>query len=154
MVAVEAMDIGSKLIGLLTKQQMLYRQLQSLSKKQRVLVDGKDPESLLRLLAGRQRLINKLTAVGRELAPIRDDWQAIAKSLPRDKREKAMALVASIQELLGDVVRRDNHDVGVLSSQKQEVAGQIKFAGAGRRVNRAYSQGQPEVRSVFDTECQ
>ena len=64
MTPAEAKDVGGKLIHLLSQQRLLYRQLKELAQKQSSLVDGNDPETLLRVLAGRQRLIDKLSAIG------------------------------------------------------------------------------------------
>ena len=81
-------DIGGKLIELLTQQSLLYRQLQELAQKQTDLVNGSDPEMLLKILAARQRLIDRLAAVDRQLQPIRDDWTTVSQSLNPSQRHE------------------------------------------------------------------
>ena len=66
MTPAQAMDVGTKLIQLLSQQRLLYRQLKDLANKQSSLVDGRDPEMLLRVLASRQRLIDKLSVIDKE----------------------------------------------------------------------------------------
>ena len=140
MTPAEAMDVGSKLIHLLSQQQLLYRQLRDLATKQSTLVEGGDPEMILRILAGRQRLIDRLTALNRELEPIRQDWQNVTESLPASQREEAQSLVESVQEILGEILASDERDTKTLYGQQQKIAGEIKEASVGKRVNRAYVQ--------------
>ena len=89
MTLTEAKDVGAHLIHLLTQQRLLYRQLRELAQKQSSLVDGSNPEMLLRVLAGRQRIIDRLGAMDRELRSIREQWQQIAKTLPESQRQQA-----------------------------------------------------------------
>jgi len=152
MTAIQAMDIGSKLIQLLSQQRLLYRQLHDLAQKQSGLVDGKDPEMLLRVLASRQRLINKLSAIDQELKPIRAHWQEIARSLPPQQRQEAQQLVESVQKILGDILTSDEKDSKALYEQKQKVAGEIRTASAGKKMNNAYTQPVvSEPSRYFDT---
>ena len=145
------MDIGSHLIHLLTQQRLLYRQLRELAQKQSGLVDGNNPEMLLRVLAARQRIIDRLRGIDRELKPIRDEWQQIAQSLPAPQRQKAQKLVAEVQQILGEIIARDEKDTRALSHQQKQVAGEIKAAAAGKRVHQAYSQGSgQDVTSRLD----
>jgi hypothetical protein len=152
MTATEAMDIGSRLIHLLSQQRLLYRQLYDLAQKQSGLVDGKDPEMLLRVLASRQRLITKLATIDQELKPIREDWQAIATSLPPKQREEVQQLVESVQEILGDILANDEKDSKALFEQKQMVANEIRTTSTGKKMNNAYTQPVvSEPSRYFDT---
>lgn len=151
MTPAEALDVGDRLIQLLTQQRLLYRQLQDLARKQHLLVDGKDPEGLLRLLAGRQRLIDRLSAIDRQLEPIRQDWQQVAATLPAQQREEALALVAQVKEILGDIVHRDQEDSGALAHARDDVGHELRLASKGKRVNRAYQQYGNAPRRLFDS---
>lgn len=139
MIAAQMKDFGSRLIQLLTQQQLLYRQLQQLARQQRGLVDGSDPEMLLKLLADRQRLIDRLSDVDQELQPLRVDWQAMAQTLPAEQRAQAQNLVESVKEILADIIARDKQDTEVLAGRRNEVAGQIATASQGKRMNQAYA---------------
>lgn len=153
MTPAQAMDVGSKLIHLLTQQQLLYRQLQQLAQKQSDLVDGSDPEMLLRVLAGRQRLINRLTAIDRELQPIRKDWQQVAQTLPVEQRQQAQELVAGVQKILAEILARDEQDTRRMSYHQQHVATEIRSATAGKKMHQAYTQTAPATGSrFFDTQ--
>ena len=140
MTPAEAIDVGGKLIHLLTQQRLLYRQLKELAQKQSSLVDGNDPETLLRVLASRQRLIDKLSSIDRELRPIRANWQEIAGALPPEQREQALELVDQVQAILGEILASDAKDGEVLQGHQQKVRRQIQGAMKGKQMNRAYAQ--------------
>jgi len=150
MTPAQAMDVGDKLIQLLSQQRLLYRQLRELAEKQSDLVDGRDPEMLLRVLAGRQRLIDRLRTIDKELEPIRRDWQGIARSLPPAQRDEAQRLVAGVQEILGDIIARDERDSEVLLAQRQHVADEIGSTSRGKQVNQAYQQPMGEQSRYLD----
>ncbi len=139
MTPADAIDVGEQLIQLLTQQRLLYKQLQELAQKQSSLVDGSDPEMLLRVLAGRQRLIDRLKIIDTQLGPIRDSWKQISLSLPTQQRQLAEQLISEVQSILADIIKRDAKDVDVLQKQQQCVAGKIRSAAAGKRMNNAYA---------------
>jgi hypothetical protein len=150
MTTTEAIDTGSELIHLLTQQRLLYRQLKELAAKQSSLVEQADPEMLLRVLADRQRLIDKLAAIDRRLRPIRKDWQRVAGSLPEAQRVEAQGLIEAVRQILGEIITQDRQDSEALSSRQQATAEQIRSASAGRRMHQAYSQSAPAPQSRFD----
>lgn len=151
MTAAQAMDVGAKLIQLLTQQQLLYRQLQQLAHKQSELVDGQDPETLLRVLAGRQRLITRLAAIDRDLKPIREDWKHISNMLPTEQRQQAQELVENVQAILRDILARDESDSRKLNSQQQQVTVELRTIRQGKQAHNAYAAAPTEPR-YFDAE--
>ena len=155
MTAAETTDYGQDVIRLLTQQHALYKQLHELALKQTDLVSGGDPEMLLRILAGRQKLIDRITQINRELEPIRADWSRISASLPSVQKQEAQDLVAEVQSLLGAILERDARDTQSLSDQKQQVSTQIQSASVGKRMNHAYGQSSPANQSrLFDSNVQ
>jgi hypothetical protein len=137
---VQASDIGVKLIELLTQQSILYRQLRELSQKQTGLVDGSDPEALLKILAGRQRLIDRLKVITGELTPIRSDWQRVSAGLEPAQKREVGKLVSEVQSTLQDILARDEKDSQKLSDSKQQVFKEIQGVSAGKLLNRKYGQ--------------
>jgi len=149
MTPAQAMDVGTKLIQLLSQQRLLYRQLKELANKQSSLVDGRDPEMLLRVLASRQRLIDKLSVIDKELEPIRSDWQSIAKTLPPQQRLEAQGLVASVQQILGDILVNDGRDAQAMMEQQKKVSHEIKSTSKGKQMNHAYVKAGPKSQSRY-----
>ena len=141
MEAVDATNkTGKELVELLVQQRLLYLQLRELAMQQTSLVDGNDPEMLLKVLASRQRLIDKLKKISRKLEPVRADWQRISRTLSVDQRQEVQELVDSVQEILGDILSRDEKDSQKLSENKQQVAQQIRGMATGKRMNHVYGQ--------------
>ncbi|MBN1436478.1 MAG: flagellar export chaperone FlgN [Sedimentisphaerales bacterium] len=155
MTAANTTDYGNDVIRLLTQQHMLYKQLNELAQKQTDLVAGGDPEMLLRILAGRQKLIDRITQIDRELEPIRSDWSRISASLPAAQRQEAADLVEEVQSLLGAILERDARDTQSLSNQKQQVETKIQSASVGKRMHHAYGQSNTAGQSrLFDSHMQ
>ena len=152
MTPTEAKNVGSNLIQLLAQQRLLCRQLKELAQKQRSLVDGNNPEMLLRVLAGRQRIIDRLSAIDRNLKPIRSEWQEISRSLPDQQRQEAQSLINEVQDILGDIIARDEKDTEALSQNQQKIGREIKKTQVGKKMNKAYGQSAAAVQSkYFDT---
>lgn len=152
MTPAQAMDVGNNLINLLTQQRLLCRQLQRLAEKQTSLTDGSNPEMLLRVLAERQRIIDRLGALDKEFKPLRQQWQQVAMSLPSAQRVQAQQLVGEVQNILGEIIARDEVDSQKLSSHQQQVVGEIKSTTAGKRMNQTYGQNYTTGQNrYFDT---
>ena len=147
----QATMLGSKLIQLLSQQQLLYRKLKELAQKQSTLVDGDDPEMLLRVLSGRQRLIDRLAIIDCDLKPIRSDWKRVSGSLPFEQKEQAQELIDNVQQILGEILAQDEKDSKTLYKHQQKVAKEIRTTAAGKQMNQAYGQNSNSVqRRIFD----
>ncbi len=148
----QAQEIGVRLIDLLTQQRLVCRQLRELAQKQSDLVDGKNPEMLLRVLAGRQRIIDRLAVIDKELKPMRQAWEAVSEGLPVAQRDQAQELVAEVQGILGDIIARDEKDSQTLRSQQQQVSSDIRGTSVGKRMTQAYGKSVGSGGSrYFDT---
>lgn len=142
-------DIGATLIELLSQQHRLYRQLYELAQQQSDLVSGDNPEMLLRILAARQRIIDRLTDINRRLEPIRVEWNRIAAALPPAKREEIQRLVDGVQEILANIIDRDEKDSKNLSRKKQTVSTELRNASQSKKMNQAYAQVARPAKSRF-----
>jgi len=149
MQTIQTIERVENLIKLLSQQRCLYRQLQELARKQTELVDGRDPEMLLKVLGARQRLIDQLATIDRELAPVRSSWPEISGELSQEQRLEVHHLIDEVQQILGEILSHDEKDCERLNHQKQEVAGEIRGAMAGKRVNQAYAPAVSAGQSRF-----
>lgn len=130
------------LVELLRQQRDLYRQLQSLSQRQRALISGDRPELLLNILQDRQALISSLAKVNEQLSPYRRDWQNIYQSLPDGLRATVSQLLEEINGMLRLILRADQEDQALLSARKQVVAESLGTVSGGQAANSAYA-GRP-----------
>ena len=70
-----------QLTELLVQQRDLYQRLRDLAAGQSQAVREDQPESLLRILGQRQRLIHELTQVNSLLEPFRSQWDKLREGL-------------------------------------------------------------------------
>jgi len=126
-------------VALLTEQRDLYRQLARLAEQQRGLITGDHPERLLDVLAERQRLIDRLTATGRELKPHQMNWRQVREQLPAPQAREIDALVAEVNTLLSDILKQDEADTALLSARKSETARAMGTLQVSRRAGTAYA---------------
>jgi hypothetical protein len=130
---------ASGIAGLLIEQRDLYLQLSRLTEKQRGLITGDEPERLLTLLAERQRIVDKLQAVGRQLRPYQANWRQCRDEMPDNEGRRVDGLVGEINALLADIMKQDETDTALLSVRKSETHRAIGTVQTGRQADRAYT---------------
>lgn len=97
-------------IELLIQQKTLYGKLKSLSDQQRKLVQEQDAVQLLGVLGARKVLVEQLTQLGQQIAPIRQQWQELQSNLQTDQRDQINQLIDDTQEMLSDIITADEQD--------------------------------------------
>lgn len=125
-------------LELLRTQVSLYEALQSLSRKQRDLVEREDTSPLLGLLATRQRLTVKLRELGERMAPLRQRWADVTRAMSPVQREEAQQLVATVRRCLRELIERDEHDARMLSARRQRVGSAVTAVGRSKSAMMAY----------------
>ncbi|MEX2672221.1 MAG: flagellar export chaperone FlgN [Phycisphaeraceae bacterium] len=126
------------LIELLEEQRVIYDQLVGLSEKQSGFVDSGDAESLLAVLAQRQKLIDHLTQINGRIEPFKQNWPKLWAELDGDSQARVQNLIDKVQALLDRIVEQDERDRAALSDHRDRIGAQVKQAHAGSAVNRAY----------------
>lgn len=140
-----------QLTELLQQQRDLYRRLRELAEGQSQAVRDDQPESLLRILGQRQRLIHELTQVNAMLEPYRSQWDKLREGLEPAERLRVSELVDEVQALLAQILQQDEGDCDMLKKRSGEVRGEASAVALGRKVNTAYamrSYGAPVSRFV------
>ena len=130
--------VSQNVITLLTRQRDLYLRLKDLAYRQRELVDKSDPEMLLKVLANRQRIIDQLSIIDRQLRPIREDWQKISDGFSNSDRNSVNLLVDQVKKTIEEILHRDKKDTETLTSKKNEIAVELKKTRTGRQMGKAY----------------
>lgn len=131
---------ASGLVEVLDRQQELYRQLEDLAGEQGRLVQSGDSELLLALLSRRQALIDRLTEVGRELEPYKQQWPEAWGQLERGDRDRIGKLVRHVQDALDRIMRQDERDRDALTQQRQQAQQSLQRMHRGSSMHRAYQQ--------------
>lgn len=143
-------------IELLTQQRELYGKLKTLSDQQRELVANQDTQQLLGLLGARKVLVEQLTQLGQQIAPIREQWNQLQDSLKSEQRDQINTLIDDTQDLLTGIIAADEQDRKDLQAARDQTGTELgKFtrtnaasnayaasAAAGNNYARlAYKQG-------------
>lgn len=123
------------LVNLLERQLSLYQGLSELSTKQSATIEQGEPEPLLTVLASRQRVIEDITGVNRELEPFRKRWDDLWASLAEADRGRVGDLVRSVQQLLTQIIAQDERDRTALQAARGRVGAEIqRLSHAGSAV--------------------
>jgi len=95
---------GQELVFLLKQQRNLYHQLRDLADKQaKIFWSTASPEELVRILAGRRKLLEKLREVNAKLKPIKANWAHIRDKIGIGERLQARSLALAVSELVNDL---------------------------------------------------
>jgi hypothetical protein len=127
-------------VSLLTSQRALLGELDALSQRQSVLIDGEDMEPLLALLDERQRVIEQVLPVSRTLDELRWRWRTVRAALPESRRDQVQHAEDALLGLFTQVARRDERDQARLKSRLESAGTQLAELAASRRAAGAYGQ--------------
>jgi hypothetical protein len=106
--------------------------------RQREIVESQETNSLLKLLAVKQTMINLLQQIERDLAPYHsEDPEARIWSSP-DARICCAELSANCHRMLQEIVALEQETAVHMESRRNEVAAQLKQVVAAGQARHAY----------------
>lgn len=140
------------LTALLEKQEAIYLQMQVYSRRQTQLIEAEDAESLLTLLDERQRLIDQLIAISREVEPFKQRWPALWASLEEPARRVLKSRIDAVQAMLDQILQQDERDRAALVEHRRKIGGQLGELSRGASLHRAYhsTNGGPAASQFTD----
>ena len=118
-------DDAQRLIDLVGQQRDLYRNLHQLSDQQQEVIAEGRTEALLELLSERQVIVDQLTAINRDIAPLRSRMSEIAQAAPESQRKQLRTLVDDVQAMLQSIIDRDEQDRKTLEASKAKVGQEL-----------------------------
>ena len=125
----------------LSRQKAIYVQILALAKQQGGHVAAGESEALMTVLAARNRLIQEVAPLDRELQPYKVRWQQVLDGLPTADRRVVGELLQEVQRLLGEILAQDERDKESLMRQKSAVGVELNRSVSGAALNRAYGVG-------------
>ncbi len=137
---------------LLDDQLGLYERLARLVDKQRELVAGEDPTPLLALLAERQQLTERLSAVAERIGPLPERWERFGAELPPERRSHCAKVLGRIQKHLRDIIAADGRDVRRLEVRKKKVARELGGISTHGAMLSAYGKRAPVAANIDRTD--
>ncbi|MEX2213089.1 MAG: flagellar export chaperone FlgN [Phycisphaeraceae bacterium] len=132
-----ALDAAS-LIKTLQQQVMLYERLEGLAVHQQRFIAAGEGESLLDLLAHRQRLIEEIQDVQRVLDADASRWPQLNESLSEYERETIVAAAQRIGELNAQIIAQDEIDRAALSDVRGRFSDELRKLKQGGAAAKAY----------------
>jgi len=131
---------ATKAIELLRHQRTLYRKLRALADRQKTLVVREDGEALISLLADRQRLVDGLVQLSRQMGPFREKWTEFFNGLSDAQREEVACLLEEVNASLGAILKSDARDTATMTARRARVATELGDIGGGRVATAAYAR--------------
>ncbi len=126
-------------VELLIQQKELYLKLKMLSDKQRELVQQQDAVQLLGVLGARKILVEQLTQLGQQIAPIREQWQSLKDDMQSEQRQQINQLIDETQELLSGIIAADEQDRQDMAAARDEKGAELKQFTQNASARNAYT---------------
>ena len=125
---------------LVGKKHDLLSQLRDVGCRQRELIEAGDMTQLLKLLSSKQRLLNGLQSIERQLDPFRQQNPAERTWRNSAERDRCARLAADCEGLLADVVAEEKRSESQLVAHRDRVAVQLQSANQTAQARRAYAE--------------
>jgi hypothetical protein len=140
-------------IELLERQLAIYQELEELSRRQPSLIEADDTDGLLSLLAERELVVDRLSVISDELAPLKADWPRVSASMSGSSRERCREAIDEIAVVAETLARRDAADRATLEQRRADVASELAGLRAGRGALSAYGPERASVPRFQDREA-
>ncbi len=124
----------------------LLVQLRQFGARQSELIETAELGQLLNLLAVKQRLLNGLQAIERQLDPFRAQSPNERQWPSEEDRRRCADLAAACEKLLGEVMEGEKQSEQRLILRRDEAATQLQAAHFAAQAHDAYLK--PEGRSI------
>ena len=112
----------------------LCRSLHDLSQRQRDALGRRDYDVLIELLGEKRSVIDRITALS---GPVQH-WSMNRSRHPASERVEGEALLAEMEQLLGELGDSEQAAVEELTKQRDETRGELLEINAAGRVHSAY----------------
>lgn len=139
---------STTLIALLTEQRSLYSQLGALAGTQRDLITAGEPEQLLSVLGERQKLVDRLDALGGRMKPYLERWTTFRATLAPVEVLRVDRLLGEVNTMLAGILEKDKADAQLLAARKSSTAKAIEAVSVGRQAGAAYVANTYQARPI------
>lgn len=137
-------ELASRLHALLTRELEAYGEVLDLCRRQQALIEAKDANGLMTLLAEKQRRIEAITALEAEAKPLRETWDREHDGWPAAVREPVEACVARLRETLAAIVALEDEAKQEVETGQGAASDKLKQIQKGKLMHKAY--GAPKVK--------
>lgn len=115
-----------------------FADLLQISRSQLGLVETDDYSQLLRLLGGKQQIINRLEAISIREPQLWDKWRRERERIAPGARQDCEQTLAETESLLAELLEHERIATETLAHRRDQTARQLAAVAGGSRVNQAY----------------
>lgn len=131
-----------ELLEFFGQEQACYTSLLDLSRDQRSLIENDRIDELLRILGRKQEVLDRVARIEADLAPYKQRWQEIRRTLDQVDRQVLDLALATVGELLAELIAVEKESEQALVSCRNRTYEELTQAVRGNAVHRAYA-GRP-----------
>lgn len=138
----------AELVGLLEQEQGAYTLLLSLSKGQKQAFQEGGGRGLMKIIARKQGVIERIRLIDERLGPYTSSWEETTSALPAPARREVGVLVAEISALVHEIVMSERAMEKALAAGRDEVSRQMKSVTGGLAATKAYAKAGPSAQKL------
>lgn len=127
-----------RLLAAMDSQVRLLLELESMRLNQHAAIEEQEPASLLSLLEARQRLIDSLTTLDREIASLRGQVESQGSRISATQRDEISRRATSVAQAIQRILVGDAEDGEALERRRARVSEEMGGVSESRRAVSAY----------------
>jgi len=141
-----------RLAALITTKQQVLEILVQLSRRQLALIGAGEMTTLLKLLAGKQTVMNQLQTLERELTPFRDEDPERRVWASPQERTACQVRAEQCNALLADAMDLEKRAEAAMVERRQAAATALAAVQAGANARAAYDAIPPTLLASLQME--
>ena len=134
----------------LTQQLEYYRLVASLSDDERAAIAASDEMQLLKALNRKQKYLDKLEAIRKELNPLRLEWEKVRDGIDPSVKTEFRKLTDETEQLLKTIIETEQRNMSAARAKKDDASKKVSELKYTANAARSYLGAQPK-RATFDT---
>lgn len=130
-----------RLLSALDSQVRLLLELESGRDAQRAAIEDDDPASMLTMLDQRQKLIDSLTHLDRDIAALRTQVESQGHAITQNQRDEITRRAGNVAQSIRRVLIADAEDGEALERRRTRISKELDNLSDSRRAAAAYGSG-------------
>lgn len=132
------------------REQACYTSLLDLSRQQREYIERSEIDPLLAVLGHKQQILARVSEIEEGLHPYKKNWPALRDSLSADDRGVVDAALATVEELLAELIALERECEELLVGKIELVRRDLGDATRSKGVHATYSAQPGPEGAVLD----
>jgi flagellar biosynthesis/type III secretory pathway chaperone len=132
---------AERLLDGLRRQREKYREMSAVAADQQKALEASDMDRLLEVVERKRALLEEITAVETEIAPVRNRWEELKPSVDAALAKEIEDTVASTRDVLQALVKQEDEGRAALERQRQTAADELKDLMRKKQARNAYGGG-------------